>query len=688
MGWVKRFLLHCEADVKDLPDCCVGSIATVSETDNEYICTPDGWKHSEECVESESLTAKVATLSEEKVDKTTLFGGDVVTKNLDAVTEGAYINIHGEAVPSSTFCYGYIDVSDASGNITVDVSKIADSINIGLYRDDYGYIGYEKQWAGAGVYDIPITMDGVAYYGISCKITDREKISVSYVSKTGLYGDLNKKVDAVSGAVKTSSTSRVFGGAYTAALESVIKGAWINENGSFAQNENFCHGYIDISNAIAPVIVDASAITDTLIINLADENKQHISNIKKWAGAGRYEIAAVPFNAAYICISCKVSDEGNVFAEFTQSNVYERLNESAHGCDAAYANAMTRNMKFIKGLHLDCGRKYFSPTNIKTLIDRAHAAGLNTFQIYFSDHNGFRFGLDDMELVVEGKTYDLSIALGDGRAPTDGSDKWLTQAEMDEIIAHAQAYGMEIIPAFDMPDHARAIADAFPDITLTNKHGIAFYIAILKKYAAYFASKGCMYYNICGDESSYDDGVYNTFMRLAMPEITKFNMTPLFYNDVVCKGGRMNPPMNSGGIVLGWIRRENQTPYSVLDRNGYRMINASGSQYYWVLGVTTTTDTLVENIRNSNIFYMADRSLMYNIVGAMYHIWCDHADADGADNGDNVLEQTEACIAAFGEAVNRAVPGDNLTVVKSPDGYAFRIDVSNDGTLSATRLMS
>lgn len=47
--YVKHFLLHSESDVKHLPDCCVGSRATVSETDNEYVYTASGWKHSSEC---------------------------------------------------------------------------------------------------------------------------------------------------------------------------------------------------------------------------------------------------------------------------------------------------------------------------------------------------------------------------------------------------------------------------------------------------------------------------------------------------------------------------------------------------------------------------------------------------------------------------------------------------------------
>lgn len=51
LGYVRHFLLHNEADVKDLPDCCVGSIATVAETDNEYTYTVNGWKLQSECEE-------------------------------------------------------------------------------------------------------------------------------------------------------------------------------------------------------------------------------------------------------------------------------------------------------------------------------------------------------------------------------------------------------------------------------------------------------------------------------------------------------------------------------------------------------------------------------------------------------------------------------------------------------------
>lgn len=47
LDYVKHYLLHTEADVKDLPKCCIGSRATVGETDHEYVCAESGWVREE-----------------------------------------------------------------------------------------------------------------------------------------------------------------------------------------------------------------------------------------------------------------------------------------------------------------------------------------------------------------------------------------------------------------------------------------------------------------------------------------------------------------------------------------------------------------------------------------------------------------------------------------------------------------
>lgn len=51
LAYVKEFLLHCEDELQHMPRCSVGSKATVSETDNEYVKTTDGWKLLCDCDE-------------------------------------------------------------------------------------------------------------------------------------------------------------------------------------------------------------------------------------------------------------------------------------------------------------------------------------------------------------------------------------------------------------------------------------------------------------------------------------------------------------------------------------------------------------------------------------------------------------------------------------------------------------
>lgn len=86
LGYIRHFLLHNEADVKDLPSCCVGSIANVCETDNEYIYTVKGWKLKSECEEmlpggvDVEAREQIAALTEEMAENdlpTVYYGGDL-----------------------------------------------------------------------------------------------------------------------------------------------------------------------------------------------------------------------------------------------------------------------------------------------------------------------------------------------------------------------------------------------------------------------------------------------------------------------------------------------------------------------------------------------------------------------------------------------------------------------------------
>mgnify|MGYP003312835193 CR=1 FL=1 len=187
-------------------------------------------------------------------------------------------------------------------------------------------------------------------------------------------------------------------------------------------------------------------------------------------------------------------------------------------------------------LHLDCGRKYFSKDWIKALITEMSAAGYNQLQLAFGN-DGLRFLLDDMSLVVNGKTYsDAAVTAGiqAGNSAYNATKGYypdvneLTQTEMDEIIDHAKANGIEIVPHLNMPGHMDAILDAIEyvgiydahfegrsvslrSLNLENDAAVAFSKALLEKYVAYFDAQGCSYFHIGADEFANDALILTKF---------------------------------------------------------------------------------------------------------------------------------------------------------------------------------
>ena len=82
---------------------------------------------------------------------------------------------------------------------------------------------------------------------------------------------------------------------------------------------------------------------------------------------------------------------------------------------------------FMKVVHLDAGRKYFSVDSIKKIIDNASADGYNYLELGVGN-DGLRFLLDNMSVTVEDKTYssdDVTKAIQQGNVtynfPTSSS---------------------------------------------------------------------------------------------------------------------------------------------------------------------------------------------------------------------------------------------------------------------------
>lgn len=339
---------------------------------------------------------------------------------------------------------------------------------------------------------------------------------------------------------------------------------------------------------------------------------------------------------------------------------------------------------FYKVVHLDAGRKYFSVENIKAIIDTMADAGYNQLELYLPDNQGFRFALDNMTITTSYGTYDLSLSLGDGYSDgskyPDGSGNYLTQDDMDTIIAYAKKNHIEIVPCINTPGHMGAILEEFShfcysgsksSIDLENPEAVAFALAIVKKYADYFAGKGCDFFNIGADEyandlsstmgfeSLYTAGKYQRFvdyLNAAAQIVINEGMTPRAFNDGIYYNNATSCSINKAIQVCYWSAQwsgYDLASAATISQQGHDMINTNGS-YYWVLGNSSWQCSAEKAAGFDYTLFSGDKTIS-TAKGAMFCIWCD---VGNAASQESVVSATADVITAFGSALPGADSGN------------------------------
>lgn len=372
---------------------------------------------------------------------------------------------------------------------------------------------------------------------------------------------------------------------------------------------------------------------------------------------------------------------------------------------------------FMKVVHLDAGRKYFSVDSIKKIIDNASADGYNYLELGVGN-DGLRFLLDDMSVTANGKTYSseaVSEAIHAGNeAYYNFNTDELTQSEMDEIISYAKNKGISIIPLINSPGHMDAILSAANSLTgttcsyngsvrtidVTNKTAVAFTQALIQKYVSYFKDKGCKYFNMGADEYANDkynsgsmgfgqlqsEGKYSSFVTYVnnmAAMIKSAGMTPMAFNDGIyynndTSGGKFDTDIVISYWSSGW---PGYTPASAsyLAGEGFKLINTHGD-YYWVLG-NSKAQCSAEKARTFN-YKAFQGGTIDNPVGAMFCIWCDYP---GAGTEANVVSKTADTMAAFAKTLPSTSNSGTTTPNKAPTAPANKeINLSVGGTATET----
>ncbi|HEV2073545.1 MAG TPA: family 20 glycosylhydrolase [Thermomicrobiales bacterium] len=114
-----------------------------------------------------------------------------------------------------------------------------------------------------------------------------------------------------------------------------------------------------------------------------------------------------------------------------------------------------------RGLSLDVVRTFHPVDTVKKVIDLLALYKLNVLHLHLTDSEGWRF---------EVPAYPNLTAIG-GQTARDGrSGGYYTHSDYAEILAHAGARFVTVVPEFDSPGHTASVLRAYPDLGSPEMH--------------------------------------------------------------------------------------------------------------------------------------------------------------------------------------------------------------------------
>ena len=284
-----------------------------------------------------------------------------------------------------------------------------------------------------------------------------------------------------------------------------------------------------------------------------------------------------------------------------------------------------------KIVSIDAGRKYFSPDQIKEIIDEASKTGYTDLHLLVGN-DGLRFVLDDMSLKVGDTSYSSqavtdAVEKGTKAYYDDPNGTALTQAQMDDILAYAKSKKVGVIPTINSPGHMDAILTAMEQLGIENPHfnyfgtkksartvdldnqkALDFTKALVDKYAAYFSGKADIF-NIGLDEyandatdahgwqvlqaskhwpgEGYPEKGYEKFIQYAndlAAIVKKHKMKPMAFNDGIYYNGDTSYGTFDKDIIVsywtgGWNGYDVASS-KLLSELGHQILNTNDAWYY------------------------------------------------------------------------------------------------------------
>lgn len=305
----------------------------------------------------------------------------------------------------------------------------------------------------------------------------------------------------------------------------------------------------------------------------------------------------------------------------------------------------------VRGFMFDCGRKPFTLTTLRQIIDLCSYYKLNDLQLHLSDNYIWlhRYpGVKTAEDVLKQEPTAGGFRLESKIKGLASTDIVYSKADYKALVAYASARGVTLVPELDVPGHALSLVRVRPDLMykgsvgkkhdceraamldLNNPETFGFVSSIFDEYIDDDVFSGDIVH-IGTDEYYGDSESYRRFADQMLKHIRAKGKTPRLWGSLSQKRG--TTPVTSEGVQMhiwsmGW-----QNPREAI-KAGYDIINILDSYTYVVPNGKGNIGAYGDDIDTKFLYERWTPALFHNqsvdpadpkLLGGAWAMWNDNS---------------------------------------------------------------
>lgn len=236
-----------------------------------------------------------------------------------------------------------------------------------------------------------------------------------------------------------------------------------------------------------------------------------------------------------------------------------------------------------RGLSMDVARSFFSPSELRRVIELMADYKLNVLHLHLTDDQGWRIEVPSRPELTERS----SQCAGDG-----GRGGFLTGEEYRALVDFAAARGIRVIPELDMPGHVNAAQHAVPELNVDGRP-TEVYTGMevgFSRLTADLPATEPFVRDVIGDLADLTVGEYlhiggDEALRMAKDEYVRcVEMAARAAREqgkkVVGWQEIVAAPLEPGTVVQYWDTRQDPAPLVSAARQGVRLLMSPADRTY------------------------------------------------------------------------------------------------------------